>query len=774
MGNQFNRLSIRSYLTIGAYEKDEEFKELLGNIARQGMFFIGLLGALAALIFTSSHIFLLGKRIVWHYTVAHTQSEIMIVDKGLIFIFCVGLMLLSRTKISLFWSRLLVLLSLWLISQAMFMDDIAVRDLTVSPEYISFSLIMATVGIPYSGWQTALVNLFIISSTVLAAHILPVMYHITGVHLLTSQVIYLFMVAVVLTGISSLVYLSRYQQYRARRNAEELKSQLEERAHTLEILRAKSEQQAQKILEQEQLKNQFFANVNHELRTPLTLILGPLKDFLSDETRNGKISVRADLLSLMHRNGVRLLQLINQLLDLSKIDAGEIKLDLYNTDLNELVGNTVLSFKAMAEAKKITLSYHGSDRPIIAKIDPQRLEGAIGNLVSNAIKFTPEGGTICVDIAQPESSENKIYIKVTDSGIGISHSDLPHIFDRFYQAAQPSILLSPGTGIGLALVKEIAELHGGTVSVNSTPGEGSEFVLELNGNSNGITGDILPEVHAENTREAENADGEWILVDETTNKSAPKDATAILIVDDNPDVLIYLKEHLSGLYNVTTLKNSDKAIETMKEQKMDLLISDVMMPDPDGFELCRLVKQDEVLSHIPVILLTARAGEESKLEGLQMGADDYISKPFSASELLVRIENLIELRRKLREKFTQQVRIEGKGSQVDSADERFLKKIQSVIDKYMEDSNFSVERLAEEINVSPRQLQRKVRSVTNFSAAGYIRYLRLERASQLLEQNWGNVSEVSLKVGFQDTKYFSRLFKQTFGNTPSEFAARSN
>ncbi len=774
MRNQLNKLSIRSYLSIGAYEKDEEFKELLGNIARQGMFFIGLLGALAAVIFTSSHIFLLGKRIVWHYTTAHTQSEIMILDKGLVFILCVGLILLSRTKISLFWSRFLVFLCLWLISEAMFMDDIAVRDLTVSPEYISFALIMATVGIPYSGWQTALVNIFVICSTVLAAHVIPALYNITGVHLLLSQVIYLSMVAVVLTGISSLVYLSRYQQYQARRNAEELRSQLEERAHTLEILKAKSEQQAQKILEQGQLRNQFFANVNHELRTPLTLILGPLKDFLSGETHDGKIPVRVDILNLMHRNGVRLLQLINQLLDLSKIDAGEIQLNLYNTDLSELVENTVLPFEAMAEAKQIKLSYHSSDGPIIARIDPQRLEEAVGNLVSNAIKFTPEGGAVYVNVTYQETPERKIHINVADTGIGIPGSDLPHIFDRFYQAAQSSALLSPGTGIGLALVKEIAELHGGAVSVKSTTGEGSEFILELNGNLNSISADILPVAPTKDTLGFEDTDSEWIPANEATEEIAPKDAPAILIVDDNPDVLIYLEEHLSGLYNVTTLKNSDKAIETMKEQKMDLLISDVMMPDPDGFELCRLVKQDEVLSHIPVILLTARAGEESKLEGLQMGADDYISKPFSASELLVRIENLIELRRKLREKFTQQVRIEGKGSQVDSADERFLKKIQSVIDKYMEDSNFSVERLAEEINVSPRQLQRKVRSVTNLSAAGYIRYLRLERASLLLEQNWGNVSEVSFKVGFQDTKYFSRLFKQTFGNTPSEFAARSN
>ncbi len=773
MADQLKRLSIRTYFTLGSYEKDREFRELLGDIARQGMFFIGLLGAFAVIIYTSSYIFLLGKEIIWHYPVRDWNKEIMLLDKGLILILCLTTILLSRTTISVSGSRTLIFVFVWFISFLILFDDSASRDATSSQAYIIFALMMVVVGIPYPGWQMALLNLFIIITGIVTVHVVPALFNMPTAPLLLSQVIYLTLVAIVLTGMSSLIYLSRYEQYTARRHAEELKAQLEERAHTLEILKAKSDQQAEKILQHEQLKDRFFANISHEFRTPLTLILGPLKDFLSGKSKDRKVTVRVDLLHLMQRNGIRLLQLINQLLDLSKIDAGEIQLDLQDKDLNTLVSDTVLSFEPMAEAKHIKLSCIQSDKRLAARIDPQRMEQAISNLVSNAIKFTPEGGAVDVSVTQLESDGYPIQIKVADTGVGISEAELPYIFDRFYQSTQNSSSLNPGTGIGLALVKEIVELHGGSVSVKSNPGTGSEFVLEMNGDSRALPNDILPEVNEDNALKSENpAIEEETLLEDENDEMPSEDAPWILIVDDNPDILVYLKGYLAGRYNVITLEDSSQVVETMKSRKIDLLISDVMMPDPDGFKLCQIIKQDETLNHIPVILLTARAGEESKLEGLELGADDYISKPFSVSELMVRIENLIELRNMLREKFIQKVRIEGKKAEITSADARFLKQVKKVIDEHMEDSNFGVDWLADEVYMSPRHLQRKIRSVTNLSAAGYIRFLRLERASQLIQQNWGNISEVSFKVGFQDTKYFSRLFKQTFGVTPSDFSGQ--
>ncbi|HKK44815.1 MAG TPA: response regulator, partial [Balneolaceae bacterium] len=301
----------------------------------------------------------------------------------------------------------------------------------------------------------------------------------------------------------------------------------------------------------------------------------------------------------------------------------------------------------------------------------------------------------------------------------------------------------------------------------SEAGIGSEFVILLDhgvANQSGDLGDYTMELPMDDDWEEVEWDGD-IEEDQATSENA-----TIVVVDDNSDILTYLNSFLSRRYEVLLFGKSSEAITAIRNQKIDLVVSDVMMADPDGFEFCRIIKGDPDLNHIPVILLTARAGEESRLEGLELGADDYISKPFSASELLIRVENLIELRRLLREKFSEEIRVKGKKVDVSSEDARFLQQVQSVIEKHMEDGNFSVDWLADEVNLSSRQLQRKLRAITHLSAGGYIRLLRLERASQLLAQHWGNVSEVSYKVGFQDSKYFSRLFKQTFGETPSEFA----
>lgn len=765
-------LSLRSFLTIGPYERDEDFKELLRAIAQKGLLIYGLIGAILVVFHVSSHVFFVGKTVVWDYSNFSTESDVLILDKILIFIFSSVLIYLSRTSLTLKWIRISVFALVWFICIAMLIEDIAGRNTDFTTAYTAMALLFAVVMVPYTGWQTALLSLTVIASTALALTYLPLLLDMEPLSLRVGQAIFISVVAILLTGTSSQIYINRYEQFRARKRAEELSEILEERAHILEVLKEKSEKQAEKILQHEKLKDRFFANISHEFRTPLTLILGPLQDLLD---RNGEAETKTvgrEMLQLMRVNAHRLLDLINQLLDLSKIDAHEIELNLQEVDLTEFIPETVRAFTPLAESQEVELSYSFEYSPVMAEIDPQQMERVIGNLVSNAIKFTPKGGYVAVTVYKQNTTDGSIQISVRDNGMGIPENELPHIFDRFYQAPQSGDAFSKGTGIGLALVKEIVELHKGNIRVNSSYGEGSEFVVTLKKELL-VSENYLQsgESWSTNSGKVLNYESKHLseYFEDDLPETADEDAPTVLLIDDNPDILTYLKPHLSKRYKVIAGESSKEALKQIRKTEVDLVISDVMMPDPDGFELCRIIKKDEKHNHIPVILLTAQASEESRIEGLELGADDYISKPFSASELMVRVENLIELRRMLRNKFSEEIRLKGKKVEVTSEDARFLKQVQAVIEKHMENSNFGVDWLADEMNLSTRQLQRKVRAVTDLSAGGYIRMIRLERASQLLAQQWGNVSEIAYKVGFQDAKYFSGLFKQTFGSSPTEY-----
>jgi len=768
-------LSLRSFLTIGPYERDREFRELLKSIAQKGMVIYGLIGVVMVLFYVASHIILDESVIIWNYSKYRGTGEILILDKILIFLFSSLMIFLSRTDLSLKWIRIFIFILIWFISVAMLIEDIAGQDTSFTMAYTTIALLFAAVMVPYTGWQIALLSVTVIISTIAALDFLPVVMGIqpdTRLRLDLAQIIYISSVAILLTGTSSQIYINRYQQFRARKQAEKLSEILEERAQILEMLKNKSEKQARKIRENEKLKDRFFANISHEFRTPLTLILGPLQDMLSGDDDAGKIKVKAGLLKIMQNNGRRLLDLINQLLDLSKIDAHEIQLKPEKIDLTEFVQKSVKAFAPLAESQKVSLKVEAGEAPVMAEADPVQLDRVMGNLVSNAIKFTPQGGSVAVSLSKEEAPEGKIRICVRDNGPGISEEDLSHIFDRFYQAPHSGDTFIRGTGIGLALVKEIVELHRGRVEVTSEPGEGSSFVVILHEKlpeselQIPADGSQLPSLEPYDASEMEPVD----LFDYETRQSAPEDAPVVLLVDDNPDILTYLQPRLSNRYRVLATENSKEVLDLISQKEVDLVISDVMMPDPDGFELCKLIKENPDLNHIPVILLTAQAAEESRIEGLELGADDYISKPFSASELLVRVENLIDLRRLLRNKFSEEIHLKGKEVEVTSEDARFLKQVQGVIEKHMENGNFGVDWLADEVNLSTRQLQRKLRAITDLSAGGYIRMMRLERASQLIAQDWGNVSEIAYKVGFQDAKYFSKLFKQTFGSTPTEYA----
>jgi len=767
-------LSLVDFLTIGPYEKDADFRELLQNIAHKGLFIYGLLGVLIITFFVSSHLLLVGKTISWTYVGMDSRTEMLLLDKILIFVTCSLMMFLSRTSISLKSTRVLVFIMVWLICIAIPIEDIAGQDTSFTIVYNTLALLFAVGTVPFRGWHTALLSGIVIFFTFLALAVFPVLMELPIPDLRLGQIIFIFVVAFLLTGMSSQIYLNRFEQYRAKKKAEELSKKLEERNVVLQELKEKADRQAEQLRENEKLKDRFFANISHEFRTPLTLILGPLKDMLDDGLDKGSEKTIEEKLGLMYRNGQKLLGLINQLLELSKIDSGKIYLQKERVFICEFISEVVSTFKQLAEPREISLSFDSTDMPLVAEIDKEMMEQAISNLVSNAIKFTEEGGKVTVSIEQKPGDDRRFIIRVRDTGIGIPEQELSNIFDRFYQVSHSSHNRQKGTGIGLAFSKEIIELHGGTIRAASLAGEGSEFMVELPGFVD--TWDDTPPITdmTESRLRGKIPDSEEDLSAEIFVENLKEDAPTVMVIDDNPDILEYLKPHLSERYGVLLQTNSARALELVEQKKIDLIISDVMMPDPDGFEVCRAIKESDTLSHIPVILLTAQAEEESKIEGLELGADDYISKPFSASELMVRVENLIELRNMLREKYSQQVRLKGKEVEVSSDDARFLKKVQAAIEKHIANSNFGVDWLADEVNLSSRQLQRKIRSITNLSAGGYIRLLRLERASQLLAQEWGNVSEVAYEVGFQDARYFSKLFKQTFGTTPTEYVSDQN
>ena len=545
------------------------------------------------------------------------------------------------------------------------------------------------------------------------------------------------------------------------------------RIHIRHELKMKEFETAQ-LQQLDQMKSRFFANISHEIRTPLTLILGPLDQMISEIP--GK--KWKDLLRIMARNGRNLLRLINQLLDFSKLESGRMSLKAKKMNIVPLIKGMTYSFDSLAKRKGIALTFQSDEDIIPVYFDQDKLEKIMANLLSNAFKFTPKGGVVSVRLSIVKPEKRMVEIGVTDTGIGIAPEHIDHIFERYYQANIKNE--QPGTGIGLSLTKELVELHHGTITIQSTPGGGSTFLILLPMGKEHLANEeigqdqpaemsekVLVQEELEPTAEEVIQPGE-----ETSNKSGTKsgkDAPYLLIVEDTEDVRSYIKGFLEKHFQILEAEDGQQGYEKAVEKIPDLIISDVMMPGMNGFKLCKKLKTDERTSHIPVILLTARASESDKMQGLETGADDYIVKPFNAKELTVRAKNLIDQRRKLRERFTQDIMLSPKEISVTSADERFLKRAMEVIENNMGNADFGVESFSREIGLSHSQLHRKVRALTNQSPVEFIRSLRLKRAHSLLEQSWGNVAEISFEVGFNNPSYFAECFRKQFGKSPSEY-----
>jgi len=531
--------------------------------------------------------------------------------------------------------------------------------------------------------------------------------------------------------------------------------------HQLEI----EHEHAVKLEEIDSIKSRFFANISHEFRTPLTLILGPAYK-IKTECKDENLTKQA---GLIQRNANRLLELINQLLDLSKVEAGKMKLCVSKGNLASFVRGLSMSFESIAEKKDIRFKVKMQRDKIEAHFDKDKMEKILTNVLYNAFKFTMEGGEITINLT--ETDQNRVKIIIRDTGIGISKKDLPKLFNRFYQVDSSHTREHEGTGIGLALTKELVELHKGKISIDSQEGDWTEVTIELPLGKNHFTEDEIAEREGQELEERE-----IILSDFVSDRILDEDfeeviveKNIVLVVEDNPDLREYVREALIHEFSVAEAVNGEQGLRKAEKLIPDLIVSDVMMPKMDGIEMLKLLKNDAKTSHIPVILLTAKSEQTDKLEGLGLGAEAYLTKPFDIKELQVRIKSLIEQRQKVQKKFSDgEFTLKRAEKKLGRLDEEFMNKVMNVVNAHLSEEEFSIEQFGHEAGMSRSQIHRKLKALTGKSPSVYLRSIRLSKAKQMIQRREANISEISYKVGFSSPAYFSRCFKEEFGYPPSE------
>ena len=504
-------------------------------------------------------------------------------------------------------------------------------------------------------------------------------------------------------------------------------------------------------------KLQFFTNVSHEVRTPLTLILAPL-DRLIVSLRE---SPYASDLGLIQKNANRLLRVINQILDFRKVEGKQEKLAVREIDLVPFVGEIKSYFDSMASVRAISYTITSSMKQCTLWIDPDLLEKVLVNLLSNAFKFTPEGGSVRIELTE---EGDRVFIRVIDTGSGIQPGNLPHLFDRFYTKDR-----SMGTGIGLHLVKEYIHMHGGEIRVESEPGQRTTFTVYLRkGKAHFEDSDLMETSVSHQAYEASRLDDSETK--EMLSKTYPY---TILITEDDDEVCGFLERELSLHFKIRTAANGKDALRVLEEEEISLVVSDVMMPEMNGFELCRTIKSQLPFSHIPVILLTALTDERQRIFGITGGADDYIQKPFHTDYVKIKIIHLLQERRKLRERLLEKLRdnklLLSEPEKVESVDDAFLRKFAEQIEAVYADPEYNVEKLSETLGLSRGHLHRKIKELTGTAPVEFLRTYRLNKATQLLRQNAYTVSEVAYRTGFSSPAYFSKCFKAVYGVTPTEY-----
>lgn len=539
--------------------------------------------------------------------------------------------------------------------------------------------------------------------------------------------------------------------------------------HTLQLEKLAKQQQE----ELHEVKLRFFTNITHEFRTPLTLILGPLKELITKEQHSESVKKQ---LSLIERNTNRLLNLVNQVLTFRKLATDHEPMKIVNGNIVLFLKEIFLSFQETAKLRNINYQFTTETPEISAWYDQDKLEKVFFNLLSNAFKFTSDGEKIEMNISQ---NNQYIEVKVRDNGIGIDPALKEQIFKRFYEKSNALRSTIKGSGIGLAISKQMVELHQGKIFVadnssNSFPQKGAIFTVQiLKGTAHFNKAEII-----EGFSDKEHiADYSPLLVSQPqlpeistkTQSSASSDSPLLLIVEDNPEIRTYIQQIFANDYRLITAENGLEGLDKAKKELPDLIISDVMMPEMDGITFCGKLKTDIEISHIPILLLTARTASLFKIEGLKTGADDYITKPFNPEELRLRVRNIIQSRQDARNKFARVLNFDPKEINITSADEIFLENALQIVEKHIENDSFNVMQFAAELAVSRALLFTKLKALTGQTPNNFIKTIRLKRAAQLLKTKKLNVSEVAYKVGFKDPKYFRKCFKAQFNVLPSVY-----
>ncbi|WP_345265451.1 hybrid sensor histidine kinase/response regulator transcription factor [Nibrella viscosa] len=537
---------------------------------------------------------------------------------------------------------------------------------------------------------------------------------------------------------------------------ERLEQQVRNRTEEVQQQNLVLARQADQLREQDRVKSRFVTNLTHEFRTPLSLILSPVDKLLAD---TGFPAQFRPLLSVISRNARQLLSLINQLLDLSKLDAGQMTVVESVSSPGRLVEDIIGLFRPQAETKHIRLLWASDAGNAVCRLDTDKWTKMITNLLANAIKYTPAGGEVRVRL---HVADNQAMLEIADTGVGIPEEKLPYIFNRFYQVDDSATRNYEGSGIGLALVKELTDLLGGRITIASKPGTGTTVRLTLPLQPHAL----FSEPQAETDRTA-------VSPAATHGSELPQpvltdERALVLVAEDNPELRQFIADELADRYRVVTAANGMEAWELVQQEVPDVVVSDVMMPVLDGFALTQLIKSDQSTNHIAVVLLTARTGEESRMEGLTHGADDYLTKPFHTDELQLRLRNLLMHRQQLQAYFQRQLMAAREPSQTEPLTDPFLLKLYGLIEERLDDSTFGVDELAVTIGMSRRTLHRKISALTNLTVQELIRRYRLRRATELLRSG-RNVSETAYLVGYDSPSHFAAIFKEFYQQTPSEF-----
>ncbi len=562
-------------------------------------------------------------------------------------------------------------------------------------------------------------------------------------------------IATVMALVIALVFIlviMRYSRLKQRSNAE------------LQRLNSEILQQKERLEELDKVKSRFFTNISHEFRTPLTVIGG-----MVDQIGKSPQKWLERGLKMIKHNNANLLNLVNQILDLRKLETGGLQLNMIQGNIVFYLQYITDSFHSLAENKNIKIHFSECDQEIMMDYDKEKILRVVSNLLSNAIKFTPEGGDIYFSIGrQVKDNTPMLHLQIRDTGIGIAREKLPYIFDRFYQIDSSDTRKGEGTGIGLALVNELVKLMEGECQVESEVDKGATFTILLPIRQN-ASPSAEPNGAAMEDMIFAISEHEVISEALASTNSEVTDRAKLLVIEDNLNVIQYIESILENDYELLVATDGQEGINMAIEQIPHLIISDVMMPLKDGFEVCETLKKDVRTSHIPIVMLTARADDDSRIAGLERGADAYLAKPFNQKELLVRLEKLLEIRRMLQQRYQTLGPMARSDDKIVQQEDSFISRVKKITETHLNDSNFGIPELCQEIGMSRSQLHLKIKALTNRSTTHFIRLIRLHRAKELLQTSGLNITQVAYEVGFNDPSYFSRTFTEEFNLSPRKF-----